>query len=112
MSATIYSLDPDETGPSFYDHLNPKLPHAERFAAQRLLDQPEVQITERVFDYFLGVLPPVFWRRNDYGESFCISEATTHHNGRVITSEFIRRGDEYFHHYTAIDQGAWYQECD
>jgi hypothetical protein len=39
------------------------------------------EVKEGTFDYYLGVLPPIHWRRSGMVESFKCSEPMDHRNG-------------------------------
>jgi hypothetical protein len=56
----------------FYKWLNPDLPHEVQFNRHRLLSQA-VEVTEEVYDHFLGMLPPM----NFTSSGFAMCEATT-----------------------------------
>ena len=92
---------------TFFAYLNPELPHAERFDAERVLALGEVEITKEVYWHFLEVLPPAFFA----GNTFVMCEALTDHpDGRVISSSFSEVGDHYYHRYVAIERTAWNRE--
>lgn len=92
---------------TFFEYLNPELPHAERFNAERVLALGEVEVTKEVYWHMLEVLFPAFWN----GQRFVMREALTDHpDGRVISSSFSQVGERYYHRYVAIESAAWNRE--
>ena len=100
LERIVYQMEACDAGPSIFDHFNPDLPHAERFDPKRLLELPEVEVSEAVYWHFLEVLPPACWTPT----SFCMIEAQTHDDeGNAITSQYSERGGRYFHKYVSVD---------
>lgn len=73
---------------AFYKWLNPDLPHAELYSRGRLLKQAPVEVSEAVYDEFLGMLPPLHFT----GSGFAICEATT----ADVRLAFFRTGGRCF----------------
>lgn len=109
-STTVFQMQTNADGPSFFDYLNPELPHIERFDPERLLALPRVQISRDVYWHMLEVLPPAFFQSG----SFVMREATTdsRDHSHVISSKFRQIGESYWHRYVAIPCEAWAREVD
>lgn len=110
--SVVYQMGNEESTdtdapPNIFDYLNPDLPRKDLFDPYRILACPEVEVSERVYWYFLEVLPPAFYG----GGRFVIREALTDHpDGRVIASQYSQRGERYYHRYIAIDALEWRKE--
>lgn len=53
----------------------------------------EVEVTEQVYDYFLGILPPIY-----VTGGFCVCEAIT----GAVYSKFVEREGRFFHSYVEL----------